>query len=76
METHSKTGKGIGARLTRKEDDRYMRGRGEFVADIRLAGMKDVAFLRSPLAHARLHGFNVPEQGDPRCDWIAGLQGL
>ena len=61
METHSKTGKGIGARLTRKEDDRYMRGRGEFVADIRLAGMKDVAFLRSPLAHARLHGINVPE---------------
>ena len=62
METHNKTGKGIGARLTRKEDDRYMRGRGEFVADIRLAGMKDVAFLRSPLAHARLHGINVPER--------------
>ena len=62
METHSKTGKGIGARLTRKEDNRYMRGRGEFVADIRLAGMKDVAFLRSPLAHARLHGINVPER--------------
>ena len=62
METHSKTGKGIGARLLRKEDDRYMRGRGEFVADIRLAGMKDVAFLRSPLAHARLHGINVPER--------------
>ena len=61
METHSKTGKGIGARLTRKEDDRYMRGRGEFVADISLVGMKDVAFLRSPLAHARLHGINVPE---------------
>ena len=62
METHNKTGKGIGARLTRKEDDRYMRGRGEFVADIRLAGMKDVAFLRSPLAHARLHGINVQER--------------
>jgi carbon-monoxide dehydrogenase large subunit len=62
METQSKTGKGIGARLPRKEDDRYMRGRGEFVADIRLAGMKDVAFLRSPLAHARLHGISVPER--------------
>ena len=62
METHSKTGKGIGARHTRKEDDRYMRGRGEFVADISLAGLKDVAFLRSPLAHARLHGINVPER--------------
>ena len=62
METHNKTGKGIGARLTRKEDNRYMRGRGEFVADISLVGMKDVAFLRSPLAHARLHGINVPER--------------
>jgi carbon-monoxide dehydrogenase large subunit len=62
METHRKTGKGIGARLTRKEDNRYMRGRGEFVADISLVGMKDVAFLRSPLAHARLHGINVPER--------------
>ena len=29
---------GVGARLLRKEDDRLMRGRGEFVADIRLAG--------------------------------------
>src|SRR5258708_38994513 len=27
---------GVGARLLRKEDDRLMRGRGEFVADIRL----------------------------------------
>ena len=46
------TEQGVGARLLRKEDDRLMRGRGQFVADIRLAGMKDVAFVRSPLAHA------------------------
>ena len=38
---------GIGARLTRKEDDRHLHGRGNFVADIKLAGMKDVAFVRS-----------------------------
>ena len=62
MEARSKTGKGVGARLLRKEDDRYMRGRGKFIADIRLAGMKDVAFLRSPLAHARLKGISVPER--------------
>src|SRR5215472_18435752 len=52
---------GIGARLIRKEDDRLMRGRGQFVADIRLAGMKDVAFVRSPVAHARLRGISIPE---------------
>ncbi len=45
---------GVGARLRRKEDDRLMRGRGQFVADLAFAGMKDVAFVRSPLAHARL----------------------
>src|SRR6476659_1114820 len=48
------TGQGVGARLIRKEDDRLMRGRGQFVADLRFAGMQDVAFVRSPLAHARI----------------------
>ena len=53
---------GVGARLLRKEDDRLMRGRGEFVADIRLAGLQDVAFVRSPLAHARIRGITIPPQ--------------
>jgi aerobic carbon-monoxide dehydrogenase large subunit len=51
---------GIGARLIRKEDDRYMRGRGQYVGDIRIAGMQEVAFLRSPLAHARIRQINIP----------------
>jgi aerobic carbon-monoxide dehydrogenase large subunit len=51
---------GVGARVVRKEDDRLMRGRGQFVADIRLPGMKDVAFVRSPLAHGRIRGISVP----------------
>ena len=53
---------GVGARLVRKEDDRLMRGRGQFVADIRLPGMKDVAFVRSPVAHARIRGISVPAE--------------
>lgn len=53
---------GVGARLLRKEDDRLMRGRGEFVADIRLAGLQDVAFVRSPLAHARIKSISVPDK--------------
>ena len=68
MEARSKTGKGVGARLLRKEDDRYMRGRGKFIADIRLAGMKDVAFLRSPLAYARLGNQLVGRRRTTRCD--------
>ena len=51
---------GVGARLVRKEDDRLVRGRGQFVADIRLPAMKDVAFVRSPLAHARIRGISIP----------------
>ena len=56
------TEQGIGARLLRKEDDRLMRGRGQFVADIRLAGLRDVAFVRSPLAHARIRGITIPSE--------------
>jgi carbon-monoxide dehydrogenase large subunit len=53
---------GVGARLLRKEDDRFLRGRGQYVADIRLPGLRDVAFVRSPLAHARIRGVLVPER--------------
>jgi aerobic carbon-monoxide dehydrogenase large subunit len=54
------TEQGIGARLLRKEDARLLRGRGQFVADLRFAGMKDVAFVRSPIAHARILGVTAP----------------
>ena len=47
-------GFGIGARAPRKEDARHLRGRGCFVSDIHMAGLQDVAFLRSPVAHARI----------------------
>ncbi|TFL08810.1 xanthine dehydrogenase family protein molybdopterin-binding subunit [Pusillimonas caeni] len=52
---------GVGKRVLRKEDDRYLRGKGQYVADIRLAGMRDVAFVRSPVAHAKLADIYVPE---------------
>lgn len=42
---------GIGASLERKEDDRFLRGRGDYVSNLRLVGMRDVAFVRSPIAH-------------------------
>ena len=55
------TGQGVGARLLRKEDDRFMRGRGQFVADLRFAGTQDVAFVRSPVAHGRIKALEAPE---------------
>jgi aerobic carbon-monoxide dehydrogenase large subunit len=60
--TAAGTGQGVGARLLRKEDDRFMRGRGQYVADIRLPNLLDVAFVRSPLAHARIGAIHVPER--------------
>jgi carbon-monoxide dehydrogenase large subunit len=40
--------------LPRKEDARFIRGKGQFVDDIQLPGMLYGAILRSPLAHARI----------------------
>ena len=52
--------KGVGASLRRKEDARFLHGRGRYVGDIRPAGTLEVAFLRSPVAHARLIGVTKP----------------
>src|SRR5215469_12964537 len=54
--------KGIGASLPRKEDWRHLRGRGEFVSDIRMPGIRDVAFVRSPHANARIRGISVASE--------------
>jgi aerobic carbon-monoxide dehydrogenase large subunit len=56
------TEQGVGARVLRKEDDRLMRGRGQFVADLRFAGMRDVAFVRSPFAHGLIRNIIVPDR--------------
>jgi carbon-monoxide dehydrogenase large subunit len=54
------TGQGVGARVLRKEDDRYLRGQGVFVGDIKLPGMKELAFVRSPVAHAVILAVRKP----------------
>src|SRR5919197_314508 len=41
-------------RLKRKEDARFIRGKGTYLDDIRLPGMLHGAILRSPYAHARI----------------------
>ncbi len=53
-------GSGVGAALPRKEDARFLRGRGRYVADIACVGMLEAAFLRSPVAHGRLRGVDRP----------------
>lgn len=41
-------------RMKRKEDPRFVRGKGHYVDDIHLPGMLHGAVLRSPFAHARI----------------------
>jgi carbon-monoxide dehydrogenase large subunit len=57
----TQTDGGIGARVQRKEDHRHMHGQGRFVADMVIPGTQEVAFLRSPLAHARIAAIHKPE---------------
>ena len=64
---------GIGASLLRREDERHLWGRGEFVSDIKLPGTMEVAFLRSPHAHARIRGIAVPAHARGRVFTAADL---
>ena len=76
QEQTAKKEQGVGARLRRKEDDRLLRGRGQFVADLHFAGMKDVAFVRSPVAHARVRDIRIPGAHKNKVFTLADLAGV
>jgi aerobic carbon-monoxide dehydrogenase large subunit len=48
-----------GASIKRSEDPRILTGAGRYVDDIKLPGMLHAAFVRSPLAHARVLSADV-----------------
>src|SRR6202022_4614657 len=50
---------GIGESIKRKEDGRFLHGKGNYLDDITLPGMLHMAILRSPHAHARLLKVNT-----------------
>src|ERR1700726_700895 len=64
---------GVGASLLRKEDDRHLHGRGQFVADLKMTGTMDVAFVRSPHAHAWIKSISVPPEARGRVFTAADL---
>jgi aerobic carbon-monoxide dehydrogenase large subunit len=76
MEAHEPTGSGIGRAVPRKEDDRHLRGMGEFVGDIRLAGMRDLAFVRSPIAHGRIVSITKPAARERQVFTAADVGGV
>ncbi|GGD73750.1 xanthine dehydrogenase family protein molybdopterin-binding subunit [Caballeronia grimmiae] len=67
---------GIGASLTRKEDERFMHGRGEYVPNIRMVGMVDVAFVRSPVAHGHIVGIEKPEGFEHAIYTLRDMEGV
>lgn len=50
---------GIGARVARKEDKRFITGKGRYTDDIRQDNQAYAAFVRSPHAHARIAGIDA-----------------
>jgi aerobic carbon-monoxide dehydrogenase large subunit len=48
-----------GASIKRSEDPRILTGGGRYVDDVKLPGMLHAAFVRSPLAHARVRSVDV-----------------
>src|SRR5262245_14855615 len=76
MAAHSSSEGWIGASLLRKEDARHLYGHGMFIADIRMPGLQDVAFVRSTLAHARMRQVTKPVDAAARVFQLADLGAL
>jgi carbon-monoxide dehydrogenase large subunit len=50
---------GVGESIKRKEDAKFLQGRGQYVDDLVLPGMLHMAILRSPYAHARIRSVDT-----------------
>jgi carbon-monoxide dehydrogenase large subunit len=55
---------GMGASRRRVEDNRFIRGKGNYVDDIVLPGMLHMEILRSPVAHARIKSIDTSKAWD------------
>ena len=50
---------GMGHRMKRKEDPRFIQGRGNYVDDVKLPGMLYMDIVRSPYAHAKIKSIDA-----------------
>src|SRR5256884_8911889 len=57
----AQTTKVFGQSVLRKEDDRFLTGRGNFVADMLPPRTGFAKFVRSPYAHARIRSINTAQ---------------
>jgi carbon-monoxide dehydrogenase large subunit len=52
---------GMGHRMKRKEDPRFLQGKGNYVDDVKLPGMLYMDIVRSPYAHAKIVSIDESE---------------
>ena len=64
MATEAEEIRGIGHSVKRKEDDRFIQGRGTYIDDVKLPGMLHMAILRSPYAHATINGIDTSKAAE------------
>ena len=50
---------GIGASLKRKEDNRFLTGKGNYTSDINRPGQTHAYIVRSPHAHATINSVDI-----------------
>jgi carbon-monoxide dehydrogenase large subunit len=53
---------GHGAFQEKKEDGRFIQGKGNYIDDIKLPGMLYMDIVRSPYAYAKIKSINIEEQ--------------
>src|SRR6202521_1732751 len=63
MAVEQKESSWLGRSIKRKEDDRFLQGRGNYVDDVKLPDMLHMAILRSPFAHARIRSIDTSAAG-------------
>src|ERR1700741_4661321 len=76
MASHSPSDGWIGASLPRKEDARFLLGHGKYIADLRMPGMQDVAFVRSQVANGRVRQGTKPDGHGAHVFTLADLGAL
>src|SRR5689334_20004866 len=61
MSAEAKTGGCLGQPMKRKEDPRFIQGKGHYVDDISLPGMLYAALVRSPYPHAEITSIDISD---------------
>src|SRR5881396_3091062 len=64
---------GMGHSMKRKEDPRFIRGRGNYVDDIQLPGMLHMDIVRSPFAHAKIKSITGETLAKYNLHWMPTL---